>query len=82
MLSNAESAMLAEKAKEIVCQLSPMKYCRETTLSLGIGDGKTYLIKKQQQSSCLAVVLHNRILTSGFAACDIDSCTVYVRGTL
>ena len=30
-----------EKAKEIVCQLSPMKYCRETTLSLGIGDGKT-----------------------------------------
>ncbi len=30
-----------EKAKEWIDHLSPMKYCRETALSGGIGDGKT-----------------------------------------
>jgi len=30
-----------EKAKEWVNRLTPMKYCRETALSCGIGDGKT-----------------------------------------
>lgn len=30
-----------EKAKEWVKRLTPMKYCRETALSGGIGDGKT-----------------------------------------
>ena len=31
----------SEKAKEWVNRLTPMKYCRETALSGGIGDGKT-----------------------------------------
>jgi len=31
----------SEKAKEWVNRLTPMKYCRETALSNGIGDGKT-----------------------------------------
>ena len=30
-----------DKAKELVNRLTPMKYCREYTLSNGIGDGKT-----------------------------------------
>ena len=30
-----------DKAKELVNRLTPMKYCREHTLSNGIGDGKT-----------------------------------------
>ena len=37
-----------EKAKAICDLLSPMKYCRESVLSLGIGDGNTEFYKQDE----------------------------------
>ena len=38
----------SEKAKEWVNRLTPMKYCRETALSCGIGDGNTEFYKQDE----------------------------------
>ena len=43
--SNSEKP---EKAKSICDLLSPMKYCRESILALGIGDGNTELYKQDE----------------------------------
>lgn len=37
-----------EKAKELVNRLTPMKYCREYTLSNGIGDGNNELYRQDE----------------------------------
>ena len=43
----------SEKAKEWVNRLTPMKYCRETALSGGIGDGKTkFYIQDEIDKAC------------------------------
>ena len=49
-----------EKAKEILGQLAPMKYCREFVLSCGIGDGNTeYYIQDEidKLTDCLGTAI-------------------------
>ena len=38
-----KETLQCDKAKELLWRLTPMKYCRETTMAWGIGDGKTEL---------------------------------------
>ncbi|MBE6608538.1 MAG: helix-turn-helix transcriptional regulator [Ruminococcaceae bacterium] len=55
----------SEKAKEWVNRLTPMKYCRETALSGGIGDGKTkYYIQDEidKLTESLGSAIQNLVL--------------------
>ena len=51
-----------EKAKDLVNRLSPMKYCREFTLSTGIGDGNNELYRQDEidkLTDCLGMGITN-----------------------
>ena len=55
----------SEKAKEWVNRLTPMKYCRETALSNGIGDGKTkFYIQDEidKLTDALGLAIRNLVL--------------------
>ena len=52
----------SEKAKELVNRLTPMKYCREFTLSSGIGDGNNELYRQDEidkLTDCLGTGITN-----------------------